>query len=69
MAAENGQKVFAITTNEGRELRPRTLASTVVKSDILDRYFHSNFFNRKAAATGAGGRVGFPASLTVLKFL
>ena len=26
----------------------------------LDRYFHSNFFNRKPAATGAGGRVVFP---------
>ena len=27
----------------------------------LDRYFHSNFFNHKPAATGAGSRVGFPA--------
>ena len=27
----------------------------------LDRYFHSQFFKRKPAATGAGGRVVFPA--------
>ena len=49
-------------TNEGTELRQRTLATTVGKSDVLHRYFHnvSNFFNRKPAATGVGGRVGFP---------
>ena len=34
---------------------------TLLHVSDLDRYFHSKFFNRKPAATGAGGRVGFPA--------
>ena len=34
---------------------------TLLHVSDLDRYFHSNFLNRKPAATGAGGRVGFPA--------
>ena len=34
---------------------------TLLHVSDLDRYFHSNFFNRKPAETGAGGRVGFPA--------
>ena len=33
---------------------------TLLHVSDLDRSFHSNFFNRKPAATCAGGRVGFP---------
>ena len=39
----------------------RAIFYTVGTSDILDRYFHSNLFNREPAATGERGRVGFLA--------
>jgi len=62
------QRHFGGPRNVGLRVLRRVLAPTKEGNSgqehlhqPLDRYSHTNYFNRKPAATGTGGRVGFPA--------